>query len=222
MFGISFTELIVIILVALIAVGPQKLPQMLRSVGEWIAKLRSLTTQVRQQTGIDDILRQEGIEGGLSELRGLLRGDLSMVGRSGTVGRSTLRADDPYAEAIEYDQSREYPLEGPDAYGALPDDLVFFDETEAEPSVLPPASTASAANLGSASGSSEAAGEATPEASSIPDSQSAPNSPLASSQLSGASDEAGLSAKPENSAEKNVGAPLTASAQSTEKESGGV
>ncbi|MGE3671713.1 MAG: Sec-independent protein translocase protein TatB, partial [Polyangiaceae bacterium] len=82
MFGISFTEILVIALVALVFVGPQKLPKMLRTVGEWIAKVRSLTSQVRQQTGIDEILKQEGIDGGLSELRNIMRGDLSSVGRS--------------------------------------------------------------------------------------------------------------------------------------------
>lgn len=128
MFGISFTEIMVIALVALVVVGPQKLPKMLRTMGEWIGKMRSLTTQVRKQTGIDDILREEGIDGGLSELRGILRGDLSSVGRRSSRARPAV--DDPYEEPIEYDRSREYPVEGPDAYGALPDDLAIWDEDD--------------------------------------------------------------------------------------------
>ncbi len=130
MFGISFTEIVVIALVALVFVGPQKLPKMLRTLGEWIAKVRSLTTQVRQQTGIDDILKQEGIDGGLSELRSIMRGDLSSVGRSRS--RSSKPSADPYEESIEYDRSRENPVEGPDCYGALPDDLLLDDDDEAE------------------------------------------------------------------------------------------
>lgn len=128
MFGISLTELALIAVVTLIVVGPQKLPKMLRTLGEWIAKLRRLTTEVRAQTGIDDILRQEGIDGGLSELRSILRGDLSGVGRS--FPRRLEVPADPYADAIELDRTREYPPEGADAAGALPDDLV--DES-AEP-----------------------------------------------------------------------------------------
>ncbi len=124
MFGISLTEMVMIALVALVFVGPKKLPRMMRTVGEWVGKARSLTTQVRQQTGIDEILRQEGIDGGLSELRGLLRGDLGSSPRP-RPGRADQSFDDPYQEPIEYDRSREYPLEGADAYGALPDDLVF-------------------------------------------------------------------------------------------------
>ncbi|MCA9647643.1 MAG: twin-arginine translocase subunit TatB [Polyangiaceae bacterium] len=130
MFGISFTEILVIALVALVFVGPQKLPKMLRTVGEWIAKVRSLTSQVRQQTGIDEILKAEGIDGGLSELRNIMRGDLSSVGRSRP--RTSRPSGDPYEDPIEYDRTRENPVEGPDAYGALPDDLLLDDEDDAE------------------------------------------------------------------------------------------
>ena len=122
MFGISLTELAAIAVVTLIVVGPQKLPKMLKTLGEWMGKLRRLTTEVRAQTGIDDILRQEGIDGGLGELRSILRGDLSGVGRGGTRGAQV--RDDPYSEAIELDRTREYPPEGADAAGALADDLV--------------------------------------------------------------------------------------------------
>jgi sec-independent protein translocase protein TatB len=118
-FGVSLTELALIAVIMLIIVGPQKLPKLLRTVGEWIGKLRRLTTEVRAQTGIDDILRQEGIDG-VHELRSILRGDLSAVGRT----RRGFVPDDPYPDAVALDRSREYPLEGPDAAGALPDDLV--------------------------------------------------------------------------------------------------
>lgn len=134
MFGISLTELAMIAVVTLIVVGPQKLPKMLRTVGEWLGKLRRLTTEVRAQTGIDDILRQEGIDGGLSELRSIMRGDLSGVGRN--MSRRPVIPDDPYPETIAIDKTREYPPEGPDAAGALPDDLVD-DAIGAEPDALP-------------------------------------------------------------------------------------
>lgn len=136
MFGISLTEVAVIAVVTLIVVGPQKLPKMLRTVGEWIAKLRRLTSEVRAQTGIDEILRNEGIDGGLTELRSILRGDLSGVGRA-VSRRGSLVEDDPYAEAIELDKTREYPLEGADAAGAVPDDL--FDDASEPPAVAAPA-----------------------------------------------------------------------------------
>jgi sec-independent protein translocase protein TatB len=124
-FGVSFTELAVIIVVALVVVGPHKLPGMLRTAGEWARKVRRLTTEVRAQTGIDDILRAEGIDGGLNELRGMMRGDFGAVARDrGRTASYDAPPADPYREAVELDTSREYPPEGVDAKGALADDLV--------------------------------------------------------------------------------------------------
>ena len=109
-----------IAIVALLAVGPRRLPGMLRDMGNWIRKLRKMTTDVRAQTGIDDILRAEGLGGGLNELRSLMRG-------------APAPAPTPYRPHDEpgrdIDVAREYPPEGADAKGAIPDDLV--DEAQA-------------------------------------------------------------------------------------------
>jgi hypothetical protein len=97
-----------------------------------------MTSEVRRQTGIDDILRQEGIQGGLAELRGIVRGDLSAIHRP--VAHATpLAADavvDHYGDPLEFDRLREYPTEGPDAYGAIPEDLI----PEPEPNLVVPQS----------------------------------------------------------------------------------
>jgi sec-independent protein translocase protein TatB len=126
-FGFSFSELFVISLVTLVAVGPQKLPGMLKTMGQWMRKLRKMTMDVRQQTGIDEMLRAEGIQ--LSELRSLMRGQHSPA-PAVTPARPY---EDPYAN-IEPDPTREYPPEGADAYGALPDDL--FEEPVLAPAPL--------------------------------------------------------------------------------------
>jgi sec-independent protein translocase protein TatB len=128
--GVSFTEIAVIALVALIFVGPEKLPKMLYTLGQWVGKLRRLTTEVRAQTGIDELLRQEGFEGGLRELRGLLRGDIA-AGRATYDEAAHHGVHDPYEAAVALDRTREYPVEGADAHGALADDLV--DESSLEP-----------------------------------------------------------------------------------------
>src|SRR5687768_12773746 len=117
-------------IVALVAVGPQRLPGMLKTFGLWVRKLRKMTTEVRAQTGIDDVLRAEGLQGGLSELRGLMRG------QAPPVTQPYRPMDDPYRQ-VEIDIDREYPLEGADAKGALPDDLAAdAPDPGAEP--LPP------------------------------------------------------------------------------------
>jgi sec-independent protein translocase protein TatB len=132
-FGVSLTEAVVIGLVALVFVGPQKLPKMMRTVGEWIAKLRRMTQDVRAQTGIDDVLRAEGIEGGLSELRSMLRGDFPIARGLEPARPGSSGYDDPYAGQVDFDRWREWPTEGCDAYGALPDDLIDEEPAPALP-----------------------------------------------------------------------------------------
>jgi sec-independent protein translocase protein TatB len=130
--GVSFSEVVLIAVVALVVVGPRRLPEILGTLGRWVAKLRRMTTEVRRQTGIDEILREEGISGGISELRSIIRGDhLSTINRlaaplpAGTMpAQSATAAVDAYGEAVEYDQMRERPIEGPDCYGAIPEDLL--------------------------------------------------------------------------------------------------
>jgi sec-independent protein translocase protein TatB len=132
-FGLSFFEVVVIAIVALLAVGPRRLPGMLRDMGNWIRKLRKMTTDVRAQTGIDDILRAEGLSGGLSELRSLMRGGAPAA------PIPYHRVHEPENQ-IEIDVTREYPPEGADAKGAIPDDLVEEtpeDERPSEPKKEP-------------------------------------------------------------------------------------
>ncbi|HLV67856.1 MAG TPA: Sec-independent protein translocase protein TatB [Polyangiaceae bacterium] len=166
MFGLSFSELVVIGVVALVAVGPQKLPGMLRTLGHWLRKLRIMTQEVRNQTGIDELLRAEGLHGGLTELRSLIRGQAPAYTPpyvppppppAPAAPEPAALADDPYAN-VEVDPTREYPPEGPDAYGALPDDLL---ESLEEPALAVPearsengAMGASAENGGGAMGAS--------------------------------------------------------------------
>jgi sec-independent protein translocase protein TatB len=128
-FGLSISEFVMIGVVTLIAVGPQRLPGMLKNLGQWMRKLRKMTTEVRAQTGIDDILRAEGLSGGLSELRSLVRGG-PLAAVAGSAPPPVYRpADDPFRD-LEIDVTREYPAEGADAMGALPDDLGGDDELE--------------------------------------------------------------------------------------------
>ena len=149
--------------VALLVLGPDKLPGMLRTLGQWLAKLRKLTTEVRYQSGIDDVLRAEGLDGGLSELRGLMRGGLSGSVLSHAAAavppsHGSTAANRTHSEHFIPDPSREYPPEGADAYGALPEDLLPGASSAAvAPEALAPAASPGVVPAALAEGSPEAA-----------------------------------------------------------------
>jgi len=129
-FGFSLSELIVVIVVALVVIGPKDLPKMLRKLGQWAGQLRRMAAELRHQSGIDDALRTEGLTDDLNEIRKLARGELDAVQRSVTSDLSSRNAPEPVASTYSDDfyvvRDREYPRDGADAYGALPDNAIVY------------------------------------------------------------------------------------------------
>jgi sec-independent protein translocase protein TatB len=53
-------ELVVVLIVALVVIGPKDLPRVLRHVGNWIGKARRVANQFR--SGFDEMVRQSELE----------------------------------------------------------------------------------------------------------------------------------------------------------------
>src|SRR5277367_5207568 len=49
MFGVDFSEIALIFLIALVVLGPAKLPQVAATVGRWIGRARLMARQFRDQ-----------------------------------------------------------------------------------------------------------------------------------------------------------------------------
>jgi sec-independent protein translocase protein TatB len=49
MFGIDFSEILVIFGIALVVLGPEKLPRLARTIGRWIGRARAMARQFREQ-----------------------------------------------------------------------------------------------------------------------------------------------------------------------------
>jgi sec-independent protein translocase protein TatB len=62
MFGIGFWEMLMIGGLVLIAVGPERLPSMIKSVAKVYRQMRRAALDIRQSTGIDDVLRDEELK----------------------------------------------------------------------------------------------------------------------------------------------------------------
>jgi sec-independent protein translocase protein TatB len=60
MFDIASTELLLVMLVALLVIGPKDLPKAMRVVGKWVGKARGVAAQFR--SGFDEMVREAELE----------------------------------------------------------------------------------------------------------------------------------------------------------------
>ena len=60
MFDIAWSELFVILVVALVVVGPKDLPKLMRTAGQWAGKARGMADQFRRS--FDDLARQSELD----------------------------------------------------------------------------------------------------------------------------------------------------------------
>jgi sec-independent protein translocase protein TatB len=145
----GFGEFAVLLLVALVVLGPKDLPRYMRKAGKFAGRARDWANDMRRKSGIDEVLRMEGLDKDFAEFRKLTRGEFA--GLSGTV-RSVVNgaALGPYAQAqtqaaptplpvpllppvVTIDLEREYPMDGPDSYDALPDTAVIPEALSPSP-----------------------------------------------------------------------------------------
>lgn len=72
MFDIGFLELLVIAVISLIVMGPERLPQALRTFALWFGRIkqqfRSVRAELEDEIGIDDVRRQLHNENILKDL----------------------------------------------------------------------------------------------------------------------------------------------------------
>ena len=59
MFGVDSGELMLIVLVAVVVIGPKDLPRVMRTVGHWVGKARGMANQFR--SGVDQMVRESEI-----------------------------------------------------------------------------------------------------------------------------------------------------------------
>lgn len=101
MFGIGWAELMVIVLVAVLVIGPKDIPKVMYQVGRFARRLQYVKFAMSQQ--FDEVLRAGDIE----ELR---RGVNFEANKKGADAKPPAPATDEKAA----DEGEDYPVEKPD------------------------------------------------------------------------------------------------------------
>ena len=71
MFDLSWTHILIVLVVALVVVGPKDLPRMMHTVGKWVGKARSMADQFRKS--FDEMTKQAELDELRQEIEALRR-----------------------------------------------------------------------------------------------------------------------------------------------------
>jgi sec-independent protein translocase protein TatA len=162
--NIGLPELLIVLVIALVVFGPQRLPEMGRQLGQTIREFRAATTEIRSQIGVDDIA------GSVNDIKS----SLSLTGDARSAEQPTAASAGPAAVA---------PVA---VAAAVASPAVAAADT---PAAVEPATLADEATTAEAA-AAEAATEAAPATPSAPTGPGVPTAPSAGAQA-GADDAAG-------------------------------
>lgn len=75
MFDIGFAELLLLAIIGLLVIGPERLPETARTLGLWAGRMRRMFTaaksELERELGVDDVRRQLHNEQVMSDLKAL-------------------------------------------------------------------------------------------------------------------------------------------------------
>ncbi len=109
MFDIGFPELLLVSLVALLVIGPEKLPETIRAISLWVGRLQRSVRRIRRdienEIGADEIRAQLHNEGVMEDLE---RAKNSLEEVRGEVG-NTIRSVEHEADDLDPLKSKPGP-----------------------------------------------------------------------------------------------------------------
>ena len=95
MFDVGASELLLIVIVAVVVIGPKDLPLALRAAGRWIAKIRRVSNHFR--AGIETMIREAELEEMERKWR---EQNAAIMARNPAEGQSAEHAADQIADQV--------------------------------------------------------------------------------------------------------------------------
>ena len=116
--GLSFGEIVVLAVIALVVIGPKDLPKLLRMAGRLIGQAKRAVADVKRETGLEEVLR-----GDFRDLE-RLADHIEEMGVTKAPERQLVAAE-PTGFRL-----REYPAIGADGGALLPEDASVYADAK--------------------------------------------------------------------------------------------
>lgn len=98
-FGVGYSEIFVLALIAIVVIGPKDLPKVLRAFGRTMAKVRNMASEF--QGHVDVAMKEAGLEDVKKDLQGLNIANPLLSGPSSSPAKSTPAV--PVAKSNDFD-----------------------------------------------------------------------------------------------------------------------
>lgn len=124
MFDIGFPELMLVALVGLLVIGPERLPEALRTLGLWLGRMRrsflSVKAEIEKEIGMDEVRKQLHNEAVMEEMKRIEREVKATTSAAAEASRiesidpappqaADARAPEPQGPPVEADQPPVQP-----------------------------------------------------------------------------------------------------------------
>jgi sec-independent protein translocase protein TatB len=149
MFDIGWSEMALILLVALIVIGPKDLPRVARTVGQWVAKGRGMAREF--QRALDEMAREAELD--------KVKSEIEKAGRT-DIGKTIEKSIDPTGELSKAFDPRPSTTSGAKRANG---DQTATAQTEPAPAASAPVTPTTLAPAGNGGGVAEAGTEAARE-----------------------------------------------------------
>jgi len=133
MFDVGASELLMIIIVAVVVIGPKDMPMALRTAGRWIGKMRKVSNHFR--AGIDAMVREAELE----EMERKWREQNEAIMKASAIDSPHLpTAEEMQAPPASLPPAASAPADGTEGVAPLTDAREVKASSRGEPHLQPP------------------------------------------------------------------------------------